>query len=170
LIKSQPPNSKWWVKISDFGISKRIDAGFMLLSTVPGTTAYMAPEILSQEPGSSYKINYQQADMWSLGEVVFRMLTKMATFPLHSDLFRYMARPDLFPSRPLSENGASDEVDIFIRAIMRPVPDDRLPSAEALRHPWLQPINSTRPRANTSILAEMYCHLHSFLFLIAHLF
>lgn len=35
----------------------------------------MAPEIVFHEPGSTIQVDYQVADMWSLGEMAHRMLT-----------------------------------------------------------------------------------------------
>ena len=36
----------WWVKIADFGISKRVIDGHTALRTQMGTPAFQAPEIL----------------------------------------------------------------------------------------------------------------------------
>ena len=145
MIKSQPPIGAWWVKISDFGISKRINSSREPLSTVKGTVPYMAPEILGQEPGASYQIDYQAADMWSLGEMVFRMLTKTPTFPSHGFLFRYMARPDLFPSKELALHQVSQEADSFLQSLMKPAPERRLRSDQTLEHPWIRPCRTSGP-------------------------
>ena len=70
LIKSHSPDL-WWVKLSDFGISKRSEASAEQLSTFKGTVSFMAPELFGYEPGSPYMVNHQAADMWSLGEWCF---------------------------------------------------------------------------------------------------
>jgi len=44
LLKSCPPND-WWVKIADFGISKRIEDGLGVTNTLQGTPGYIAPEL-----------------------------------------------------------------------------------------------------------------------------
>src|SRR5690606_18449392 len=69
LIKSQPPVGSWWVKLSDFGISKRLGAHFEQNSTVQGTRFYMAPELFGVQSGGSIRINHKAADIWSLGEI-----------------------------------------------------------------------------------------------------
>jgi serine/threonine protein kinase len=116
-----------------------------MLSTVKGTVSYMAPELFGHEPGGSLELNYKAADMWSLGEMVYRMLTKTATFPSHGALFRYLARPDLFPSQQLAKHSASELVGSFIRSLMKPSPDERLHSDRALDHDWIQPCRLSAP-------------------------
>ncbi|KAM0520501.1 hypothetical protein ACHAPE_002894 [Trichoderma viride] len=99
LIRSQPPNSKWWVKISDFGISKRVEGSIKVVSSIKGTIPYMAPELLFHEPSSSSPINHQTADMWALGEMAYRLLTKTAIFPTHNALVSYLVVSK--PSKPI---------------------------------------------------------------------
>ncbi|KAH7313556.1 kinase-like domain-containing protein [Stachybotrys elegans] len=138
LVKSRPPASSWWVKLSDFGISKRLEESMGQLSTVKGTVSYMAPELLGHEPGSPVQIDYMASDMWSAGEMTFRMLTKSATFSSHRALLRYLDRPDLFPSQEITNHGGSEDAASFIRQLMQPSPESRLRSGQALEHPWLR--------------------------------
>jgi serine/threonine protein kinase len=116
-----------------------------MLSTIKGTISYMAPELFGYEPGSSYQVDYQAADMWSLGEMAFRMLTKTATFPSHGSLFRYLARPDLFPSQELARQNSSEQAISFLQSLMRPAPEDRIRSVQALDHVWVQPCKVSGP-------------------------
>jgi serine/threonine protein kinase len=46
LVKSRGPN--WWVKIGDFGITKRAGEGLTALRTLHGTLGFIAPEVLIQ--------------------------------------------------------------------------------------------------------------------------
>jgi len=156
LIKSQPPQSGWWVKLSDFGISKRIEGAMEMLSTVKGTPPYMAPELLTHEPGSEVEVDHRAADMWSLGEMAYRMLTRTATFSSIPALFRYVMWPDLFPSQELANHGVSGGVESFIRFLMKPTPENRLTSDKAMDHAWIQPCRNSREMlavAKTSTLA-----------------
>jgi serine/threonine protein kinase len=160
LIKSQPPQSGWWVKLSDFGISKRIEGAVEMLSTVKGTAPYMAPELITHEPGSGIKVDHQAADMWSLGEMAYRMLTKTATFSSIHALFGYVMRPDLFPSQELAKHSVSSEVESFIRVLMKPTPENRLTSDGALELAWIQPYRHSRAKpalARTSTPAYAIC-------------
>ncbi|KAL2023479.1 hypothetical protein VTK56DRAFT_2475 [Thermocarpiscus australiensis] len=46
----------WWVKRSDFGVSKRVQGEMGAQSTVKGTLLHMAPELISHEPGSAIQL------------------------------------------------------------------------------------------------------------------
>ena len=61
-------------KISDFGISKKAlqeDRG-RLYSTLKGTVAYMAPEMINDNEKKGYD---SKIDIWSVGCIVFEMWT-----------------------------------------------------------------------------------------------
>lgn len=138
-MRSKPPDS-WWVKLSDFGISKRAADSLVGSSTVKGTLRYMAPELLGfVETGEvSGSRNAQAADMWALGEIAFQMLTKMPTFEYMSHLSVYVASPEKFPSAVLRAHDVSNAGIDFINSIMQPKPKDRQTSVEALRHAWME--------------------------------
>ncbi|PTB35372.1 hypothetical protein M441DRAFT_32033 [Trichoderma asperellum CBS 433.97] len=137
LIRSLPPKSKWWVKISDFGISKRVEGSMKVVSSIKGTIPYMAPELLFHEPGSSNPIDHQAADMWALGEMAYRLLTKTAVFPTHNALLNYLVKTNLFPTEKLNKKNASLDAASFIRSLMEPHPDKRLTSEKAMEHAWV---------------------------------
>jgi serine/threonine protein kinase len=105
-----------------------------MLSTVKGTPPYMAPELVTHEPGSARQVDHRSCDMWSLGEMAHRMLTATATFPSQAALFRYMIWPDSLPFEELAKHNASGDIESFIRALMKPTPEHRLTSGKALEH------------------------------------
>lgn len=144
LIRSQPPTSKWWVKISDFGISKRVEGSIKVVSSIKGTMPYMAPELLFHEPSSTNPINHQAADMWALGEMAYRLLTKTAVFPTHNALVIYLVNTDLFPTDNLTKRNASLNAISFIRSLMEPRPDKRLTSKTAMEHAWVASLQGYR--------------------------
>ncbi|SPO06158.1 uncharacterized protein DNG_08847 [Cephalotrichum gorgonifer] len=154
LIKSRPPDGSWWIKLSDFGISKRFDPSAEQVSTIKGTVAYMAPELVCHDTRLPLVINHQAADMWSVGEMVFRMLSKTAAFPSLHALLSYHVRPDFFPSKPLERIGASKQTLDFIQSLMRPAPEARLTSSQALDHAWLRSLR----RSATVILPMRQYH------------
>ncbi len=156
LIKSLPPQRDWWVKLSDFGISKRIEGSTAMLSSVKGTPQYMAPELASCEPGRTIQIDQRAGDMWSLGEMVHRMLTAAPTFPSYGSPFNYMIWPNTLPFQELAKHSASSDVESFIRALMKPAPEHRLTSAQAIEHAWVRhckPSKANHPPSRTFTLA-----------------
>jgi NIMA (never in mitosis gene a)-related kinase len=66
------------VKLIDFGSSKQVESTLKSLSTFTGTPIYMSPEILS---GSSYSF---PADIWSLGCVLYELMTLDHPFSYHN--------------------------------------------------------------------------------------
>jgi serine/threonine protein kinase len=74
----------WWVKISDFGVSKRIES--TALWTQIGTEPYVAPEVKGIFPinngADANAGNVTLAvDIWSVGVIAFRMVTGRLPFP-----------------------------------------------------------------------------------------
>jgi serine/threonine protein kinase len=70
------------VKISDFGLARYHDPeGDAMMMTTCGTPGYCAPEILMFKPYD------HRCDFWSLGVVMFVMLSGMPPF-FHKDKFR----------------------------------------------------------------------------------
>jgi serine/threonine protein kinase len=104
----------------------------------------MAPELLYHESSSSKPINHQAADMWALGEMAYRLLTKRAVFPTPNALIIYLADSDLFPTNSLNRRAASSNAISFIRSLMQPNPDKRLTSEKAMEHPWVALLQSHR--------------------------
>ena len=138
------PPHPWWVKLSDFGISKRVADNLAVPSTVKGTVGYMAPELFGfiKSAGRSELSMGQAADMWALGETAFQMLTKQSTFEDISLLSVYVHSPDNFPSGVLRACHISEVGIQFIRNIMSPKPEDRQTAAQAVLQPWMEPHNS----------------------------
>ncbi|XP_027949432.1 testis-specific serine/threonine-protein kinase 5-like, partial [Eumetopias jubatus] len=66
------------LKLTDFGFANRLGLKNSLLSTFCGSVAYTAPEILM-----SKKYNGEQADLWSLGIILYAMVTGKLPFKDH---------------------------------------------------------------------------------------
>jgi WD40 repeat protein len=151
-LRSCPPGD-WWVKIADFGISKRIGEEVAKSTTMKGTPGYIAPELYEfTKRGTAYAI-----DMWAAGEVMFHILTKQATFRHPGLLFNYVQTPTVFPSSKLFENQVSQVGIEFVLRLMDPTPSGRMSAKDALQHRW---INEPLPydNRNSPTLAPKEAH------------
>ncbi|KAL8866503.1 MAG: hypothetical protein Q9174_006267, partial [Haloplaca sp. 1 TL-2023] len=131
------PGPHWWVKIGDFGVSKRVknDATTMHTSI---DTDFTAPEILGLV-GDEYDMScYTSAvDLWSLGLVAHWLLTQR--FPLRRhELRAYCMEKLQLPMTHLDQQHCSKECGDFIRALLHPQPKDRMTAGNALKHGWPQ--------------------------------
>lgn len=140
LVVEKPPEKDWWVKISDFGISKRSTAGRQAYSTVNiGTEEYMAPEVRLFRPrNKGGKASYTvAADIWSLGAICVRLITASPAFDLRG-LLEYYDTGELFsPEEALASHGTSQEGRAFIQAVMARDPKLRPLAQEAIEHAWM---------------------------------
>ncbi|CAH0048914.1 unnamed protein product [Clonostachys solani] len=148
LVSEPSPN--WWVKISDFGISKRAEEEATAYRTFVGTRGYLAPEILgiystadmdsissSQTLDDSYNLYTVSVDLWALGAIIYRLLTNEILFGDPRDLAKYVTAGHPFPRATALELGANEACVEFLENIMARSPNSRPSSSEALRHPWL---------------------------------
>jgi calcium/calmodulin-dependent protein kinase I len=147
-----PPNP-WWVKLSDFGISKRAeDNAANTPWTRAGTDGYMAPELLDYVT-SSERADPQAADIWALGVIAHQMLTTQLCFQSPGALVRYVSSPNDFPLDVLRMRQVSDNAVQFLQKIMQPDPTDRFTAAQALNHTWVDrhsiDLDESRLSANT---------------------
>lgn len=139
------PGPAWWVKIADFGISKRL-GGMTDLRTVIGTEAYMAPEVryrlVAMDDGAksaaSAKFTYSAAvDIWALGQIIFRIITQKYALE-GRQLLDFVDNRHPFPLEPLSVAGCSLDCCDFIRSCMKASPGERVSTDMALKHAWIE--------------------------------
>ncbi|KAG0133633.1 kinase-like domain-containing protein [Tuber indicum] len=120
-----------WVKLGDFGISKRILAqDTTTLHTQVSTRVYGAPEVLGLDSDSETSEYTNSVDIWSLGCVgqVFRYY--IGKFPFPEDRLKSLSPP-------------TDDIGIsFLESMLVIQPEDRPTAANALRHEWLMSVLS----------------------------
>lgn len=134
MVVTQGPD--WFVKITDFGISKRRQQDVTTLHTMQrGTIGFMAPEVFEVRPDDSYTF---AIDIWSLGAVVYRIVTNATVFQTPSDLVKFSLGMSRFPMHELHSNQASAQAQDFIITLLKPDPKDRPSTVSAAHHPWLQ--------------------------------
>ncbi|KAG9246364.1 BcSTE11, mitogen-activated protein kinase [Calycina marina] len=134
-------DNKGGIKISDFGISKKMEASNLLggpgnnknRPSLQGSVFWMAPEVVKQ---TSYT---RKADIWSLGCLVVEMMTGTHPFPDCSQLqaiFK-IGGAKISPTIP---DEASQEATNFLSQTFE-VEQSKRPSAdELLLSPFLNPI------------------------------
>ena len=134
-------DNKGRIKISDFGISKRVEASSLLNSggkghqhrpSLQGSVFWMAPEVVKQ---TSYT---RKADIWSLGCLVVEMFTGTHPYPDSSQLQAIFKIGNSKASPNMPEE-ASDEAKAFLEQTFE-LDHNRRPSAdELLLSPFLSP-------------------------------
>ncbi|KAF8247665.1 Pkinase-domain-containing protein, partial [Wilcoxina mikolae CBS 423.85] len=113
-----------WVKIADFGLSKRL-IGDTVLRTQAYTKNYAAPEVCGFEYTNS-------VDIWSVGVITYEILTKKVPFRNDVQLVHY-----------LNIKQASQSAVSFIKRLLAPMPSDRPTAEECLDDVWLNNSNET---------------------------
>ncbi|KAF2470434.1 kinase-like protein [Lindgomyces ingoldianus] len=154
LIHSHPPQ-EWWVKLADFGISKRTEDHTNSPSTRKGTDGFVPPEWHGFSPNGENisGTSSPAADMWALGEIAFRLFTKGSTFKSSYDLFQFTEGRLPFPLASLEAYKSSLEAMDFVQACMRASPEDRLDAQQAVKHEWMkiEPRGIPRPLSAVSL-------------------
>ena len=126
------------VKLCDFGVSR-----FMTDEKIKercGTPAYIAPEVIS---GNGY--SHFQADIWSLGVLLYALTT--GTIP-----FKAKNIPDLHKLILKSDFDFPDGVDLsssfkaLVRLMLLKDPDQRITIEEIWAHPWLEQVLHMRTK------------------------
>jgi serine/threonine protein kinase len=114
------------VKLIDFGLSKHL---FDVLSTPCGTIGYMSPEMVRLR---SYT---DKTDIWSLGTVLYAMLTKHLPFEgpnqrnVHATILH--SEPFYAPSLP------ADVINLLC-GMLKKNPEERFGIKEVLQNPWVR--------------------------------
>ena len=132
--KGDPNSADMVCKLSDFGFACMADTVDDHLSC--GTPLYMAPEMIE---ANGYD---QKVDIWSLGVIVFAMLT--STFPFNARnkqlIFAQILSKKTEPAYGLLEKywDGGQLVKDFVRRCLDKNPRSRWSAQELLEHPWLQ--------------------------------
>lgn len=121
------------VKIMDFGLSK-ILGPYEKAKESCGTLSYIAPEIIKRNAYNS------QVDIWSLGVLIYYMMSKDLPFDLPNNNFKEICNVILtknlaFPPEKWADR--SDLVKDFISKCLNRNPEKRQTIEEAMLHEWL---------------------------------
>jgi serine/threonine-protein kinase len=115
--------------VCDFGLARRIEDGCTPLPELVGTLSYMAPEQMEGRQALTV-----EADVWSLGAVLYEFLTGSPPFVEGRRLDRERKRSDPEPLYPHSVNPAMDDADLseLCRRCLQHDPPARYRSATEL--------------------------------------
>ncbi|KAF9478621.1 Pkinase-domain-containing protein [Pholiota conissans] len=122
------------IKIADFGLAKVVNSVTML-RTMCGTPSYLAPEVILEPPEGYNNL----VDSWSVGVIVFSMLTNQAPFfedenmDIRSRILNRKIDWDSLESHELSLEAVN-----FIECLLQFRPRQRMSLTKALHHEWLR--------------------------------
>jgi calcium-dependent protein kinase len=144
LFDSQDGNH---LKMIDFGFSKFTDTKGRM-KTSCGTLAYVAPEVLKRSYTS-------QCDLWSMGVMVFILLSGRMPFYGDSDEQIVDIKKGRYVFRKEQWSNVSQDAQSFTKALLEMDPAKRLTARGALEHHWLKQTLEAMPKPNSSIFAAL---------------
>jgi len=154
----ESPKKDASLKLIDFGLSIALDDEEMTMKSTVGTLLYCSPDVIS---GKAYT---SKCDLWSLGVIVFMLLsgrppymTSMGHERLRKDISRAKIQWDRLDS-------ISDEARDFVQKLLILDPSQRMDAAAALEHPWLACKVVESPRAQAPHLGgDVLCALKQYM-------
>ena len=119
------------IKLIDFGLAKKVSKS-ELMTTPNGTPYYIAPEVLK---GSYTTL----CDNWSMGVVMFIMLSGKPPFPGkdNNEILNNVLNGQ-FDFKHQVWEVISDSAKDLINKLLNRNSDERLTALEAYNHPWIQ--------------------------------
>ncbi|KAL7749927.1 Cell cycle serine/threonine-protein kinase cdc5/MSD2 [Sorochytrium milnesiophthora] len=119
------------IKVGDFGLATSLKHDGERKKTICGTPNYIAPEILfDQQKGHSF-----EADIWSMGVILFTMLTGKPPFQTKEikAIYKRIREGDYsFPQDIAIGDNAKD----LIQSMLQKMPDDRPSVDKIAAHPF----------------------------------
>ncbi|XP_042321503.1 testis-specific serine/threonine-protein kinase 5-like isoform X3 [Sceloporus undulatus] len=126
-------DERGFIKLTDFGFANRYSLKNSLMSTFCGSVAYTAPEILM-----SKKYNGELADLWSLGVILYAMVTGKLPFKERQPhKMIHVIKQGLAFRQPVSP-----ECQNLIEGLLQLKPASRLGLQQVATHRWMLPATS----------------------------
>ncbi|KAJ3324086.1 hypothetical protein HDV06_000627 [Boothiomyces sp. JEL0866] len=142
------------IKLIDFGFTRGLDDN--LLETYCGSSAYAAPGIkgLNLEIINGQKYSGPEADIWSLGIILYTMVCGYLPFDEESDKETHKSISEM--KYVIPDFLQPETVDLISR-ILRKNPSERIGINEILGHPWFSrvaPVVIASTPPNSSLLSK----------------
>ncbi|XP_047988215.1 serine/threonine-protein kinase fused isoform X2 [Leguminivora glycinivorella] len=121
-------DSSGCAKLCDFGLARIMTNSTHILTSIKGTPLYMAPELIDEKPYD------HQADLWSLGCIVYELMAGQPPFCTMSilQLVRMIRhKPVQWPSF------ISKEARSFLQGLLHKDPIKRMTWPDILAHPFV---------------------------------
>ncbi|GAW19924.1 hypothetical protein ANO14919_094170 [Xylariales sp. No.14919] len=148
LYQTKDPHSN--LILADFGIAKMLDTKDEVLTTMAGSFGYAAPEVMLK------KGHGKPVDMWSMGVITYTLLCGYSPFRSENlqDLIDECSNANVVFHERYWRDVSNDAKDFILR-LLRPDPEDRWTSSQALKHSWLSGENATEHNLLPEIKAYM---------------
>eukprot|EP00746_Dinoflagellata_sp_MGD_P011083 gnl/MRDRNA2_/MRDRNA2_123128_c0_seq1.p1 gnl/MRDRNA2_/MRDRNA2_123128_c0~~gnl/MRDRNA2_/MRDRNA2_123128_c0_seq1.p1 ORF type:complete len:556 (-),score=128.16 gnl/MRDRNA2_/MRDRNA2_123128_c0_seq1:3-1670(-) len=140
------------LKLIDFGFSKLFNPNSKMAQSC-GTLSYISPEVLA----GSYT---EKCDLWSLGVIVFMLLSGKAPFygPDDEETVKVIKKCK-YKMPPAQWGSISEKAKDFVKALLVLDPVRRLSAHQSLEHPW---ISQREEMMNAHIKPEILQALQQF--------
>lgn len=131
------------IKVVDFGFARLKPSDNQLMKTPCFTLNYAAPEVLRQASAGNGATGYSEScDLWSLGVILYTMLSGRAPFQTPSRNASAAALMQRIREGEFSFSGpqwepVSDQAKDVIRGLLTVEAQRRLTMAELRAHPWV---------------------------------
>ncbi|XP_026742685.1 serine/threonine-protein kinase fused [Trichoplusia ni] len=122
-------DSSGCAKLCDFGLARIMTNATHILTSIKGTPLYMAPELIEEKPYD------HQADLWSLGCIVYELIAGQPPFCTMSiwQLVRMIRhKPVQWPSF------ITTDARSFLQGLLHKDPMKRMTWPEILEHPFIR--------------------------------
>lgn len=159
LLLVQPPEGTSSdlpvLKVADFGFARFLP-NTTLADTLCGSPLYMGPEILS------YKKYDAKADLWSVGAVLYEMMTGRPPFRAqnHIELLKKIQENNdqiHFPDEQRPEIKIGPDLKDLVRQLLKKNPVERMSFEDFFRHPA---VLTTTPSNSTSSVKRRVSYSH----------
>ncbi len=147
--------------VTDFGLAKRVtgDSGITQSGAIVGTPSYMAPEQAAAKKGLTTAV-----DVYSLGAILYELLTARPPFRGATPLDTLLQVMDKEPTRPRAIDKTIDrDLETIVLKCLAKAPAQRYASAEALADElerWLRGESILARRARLPVRLWRWCRRH----------